>query len=582
MTLREYLQVVRERWLFVVTGLVLGVAAAVVLTVLSPRQYSSSVVLYVASQSSGDNTQALYQGSLLSEARVKSYTEMITSPRVTGPAAAQAGVIDASGVADRVTASAQPDTTLVTVAVTDTVPERAAAMANATADVFSRSVATLEAPSGRPGPPAVSIQVFEPAVVATSPTSPRPPFNIALGAALGLALGLGAAFARHVLDTRIMSVETVEKMADAPTLGAIAFDRDTVDKPLILESEPHSPRAEAFRQVRTNLQFVDVERSRKVIVVTSSLPGEGKSFSASNLALALRAAGTSVVLVEGDLRRPRVADYFGLERTVGLTSVLTGRASLDAALQPWGGSRTMQVLASGVLPPNPSELLGSRNMEELLAELARRFSVVLVDAPPLLPVTDAAAVGRLCDGAIVVVRHGQTTRPQLHAALTALDAASVRVLGTVVNCVPTTGPRAYAQYGSYYGTDTGVEHSRSHEEFSLTAAQSLHTVPLRTVPAQGSTAPRRPDGSERTGPPRPTRKTPPQPGSKARPRKERTGLARFGRSGSNDSASNESGSGGSGSGGTRQDDRGRPASAVGDERGDSAEWGSRHSSIGGP
>lgn len=575
MTLREYLQVVRERWLFVTAGLVLGVVAAVVLTVLSPRQYSSTVVLYVASQSANDNTQAQYQGSLLSEQRVKSYTEMITSPRVTGPAAAQVGdPAGASGLGGKVTAAAKPDTVLLTVSVTDTVPERAAAMANAVADVFSRSVATLEQPASRLGPPAVSVQVFEPAVVPTSPASPRPPLNVALGAVLGLLLGLGAAFARHVLDTRITSVEAVERLADAPTLGAIAFDRDTVDKPLILETEPHSPRAEAFRQVRTNLQFVDVEHTRKVIVVTSSLPGEGKSFSASNLSLALRAAGTSVALVEGDLRRPRVADYFGLDRTVGLTSVLTGRASLDAALQPWGGSRTMQVLASGVLPPNPSELLGSRNMEELLAELARRFSVVLVDAPPLLPVTDAAAVGRLCDGAIVVVRHGQTTRTQLGAALTALGAASVRVLGTVVNFVPTTGPGGYAQYGSYYSADPGVVHSRSSEEFTLTAAQSLqslHTVPLRTVPAQGSTpSPGRSVGSAAATGEATANGRPPAAGNN-RPPKERHGPAR--------AASGRSGS--EGPGGPGRNGRSRAGSGPGADP-DASGWGPRQSSIGGP
>ena len=478
MTLREYLQVIRERWLYVVAGLVLGVVAAVVLTMLTTRQYASSVVLYVASQSSQDNTQAQYQGSLLSEQRVKSYTEMITSSRITTPAAAQIGAPASLGAA--VTASAQPDTVLVTVGVTDTDPQRAAAMANAVGDVFSKSVAALEQPVGRAGPPAVSIQVFEPAVAASSPASPRPPLNVALGAVLGLVLGLGAAFARHVLDTRITSVEAVEKISGAPTLGAISFDRDTGDKPLILESDPHSPRAEAFRQVRTNLSFVDVEKAHKVVVVTSSLPSEGKSFSASNLALALRAAGTSVVLVEGDLRRPRIADYFGLDRTVGLTSVLTGRTTLDAALQPWGGSRTMQILASGVLPPNPSELLGSKNMAELLTELGRRFQVVIVDAPPLLPVTDAAAVGRLCDGAVLVVRHGQTTRPQLEAALGALDGAAVRVFGTIVNAVPTTGPRRYAQYGSYYATEDSQAMSRSVEDFSMASAQSLHTVPMRT------------------------------------------------------------------------------------------------------
>ena len=475
MTLREYLQVVRERWMIVVAGLLIGVIAAVAVTALSTREYSSSVTLYVASAASGDNTTAQYQGTLLSQQRVKSYTEMITSPRITGPASAQVG----GRGGGTVTASSQPNTVLITTTVTDTDPQRAAAMADAVAAVFTQSVATLEQSPDRTRPPDVSIQVFEPATVPTSPTSPKPMVNLALGALLGLVLGLGAGFARHVLDTRIRSVEEVERIADAPTLGAIAFDKRTADQPLILDSEPSSPRAEAFRQARTNLSFVGVENDRKVIVVTSSLPAEGKSFSACNLALALSAAGTPVVLVEGDLRRPRVADYFGIERTVGLTSVLTGRVSLDHALQPWGSAPRLRILTSGVLPPNPSELLGSRNMADLLDELGRRFAVVIVDAPPLLPVTDAAAVGRLCDGAVVVVRHGTTTRPQLQAALGALDAASVRVLGTIVNAVPTAGPGAYHQYGAYYTTED--HHAREDKAFAIDKPQTLQTVPMRTV-----------------------------------------------------------------------------------------------------
>ena len=477
MTLREYLTVVRERWTFVVAGLLLGVVAALALTILTTRQYTSTATLYVATQSTQDNTQALYQGSLLSEQRVKSYTEMITSPRITDPASAQAGLSGASKPS--VSATAQPDTTLITVSTTGPNAEAAARMANAVSDVFSRSVAALEQPLDRTRPPTVSIQLFEPAVVATSPTTPKPLVNLPLGAVLGVVLGLVAAFARHTLDTRIRSVQEVERVSESPNLGAIAFDRTITEHPLVVDASWRSPQAEAFRTIRTNLAFVDVERRQKVVVVTSALPGEGKSTTSANLALALRAAGTSVCLVEGDLRRPGLADHFGLERTVGLTSVLTGRATLAHALQPWGG-RTMQVLASGVLPPNPSELLGSRSMEKILAELSERFAVVIVDAPPLLPVTDAAAVGRLCDGALVVVRHGQTTRHQLDAALDALDAASVKLLGTVVNAVPSTGPQAYAQYKSYYGTDAASLSEKSRREFEEAAAEAPLTVPLQT------------------------------------------------------------------------------------------------------
>lgn len=478
MSLREGLDIVRRQWMLVVAGVLLGLLVAGAYTVFTPKEYSSSAVLYVATQNSGDTTQALYQGGLLSEQRVKSYTELIASPRITDAAAAQAGL--AGSDVPTVTASSKPDTVLITVAATGSDPQTAATMANAVADVFSRSVATLEQPTDRTRPPAVSIQIFDAAVPATSPSSPRPLLILPLGLLLGLAAGLAAAFTRHALDTRLRTVQEVERFSEATNLGSVAFDPAIAEHPLVVDTSGHTLAAEGFRTVRTNLQFVDVERQDKVVVVTSALPNEGKSTATANLALALRAGGSSVVLVEGDLRRPRAAGFFGLDGSVGLTTVLTGRVTLDEALQPWGGS-TMQVLASGVLPPNPSELLGSRNMEQLLAELSRRFSVVLIDAPPLLPVTDAAAVGRFASGAIVVVRHNQTTRHQLEAALGTLEAASVTVLGTIFNASPTSGRYSGAGYSSYYqyGESSALSTADANE-FEAAAREETVTIPSQS------------------------------------------------------------------------------------------------------
>jgi succinoglycan biosynthesis transport protein ExoP len=156
-----------------------------------------------------------------------------------------------------------------------------------------------------------------------------------------------------------------------------------------------------------------------------------------------------VVVVEADLRRPKVADLLGIERSVGLTSVLSGRVRVDQAVQLWAGGR-FDVLASGPLPPNPSELLASQHMKAVLAELRERYDVVLIDTPPLLPVTDAAAVAPATDGAILVCRFKETTRDQVASAAEALQAVSAPLLGTVFTMVPSSGPRAYAQYNAYY------------------------------------------------------------------------------------------------------------------------------------
>jgi capsular exopolysaccharide synthesis family protein len=255
--------------------------------------------------------------------------------------------------------------------------------------------------------------------------------------------------ARNALDTSVKSPEQLREAAGAPNLGTIAHDPNVPKRPLTVHEDPQSPRSEAFRQLRTNLQFVDVDNPRKVIVVTSSLPAEGKTTTIVNLAIALASAGTRVVVVEADLRRPKVADLLGIERSVGLTSVLSGRVRVDQAVQLWAGGR-FDVLASGPLPPNPSELLASQHMKAVLAELRERYDVVLIDTPPLLPVTDAAAVAPATDGAILVCRFKETTHDQVASAVEALHAVSAPLLGTVFTMVPSSGPRAYAQYNAYY------------------------------------------------------------------------------------------------------------------------------------
>ncbi|MCA1721071.1 MAG: CpsD/CapB family tyrosine-protein kinase [Actinobacteria bacterium] len=217
-----------------------------------------------------------------------------------------------------------------------------------------------------------------------------------------------------------------------------------------MQDKPRAARAEAFRQLRTNLQFLEVDEPVRSFVITSSVPKEGKSTTACNLAITLAQAGVRTLLIEGDLRRPRIADYLGLEGAIGVTNVLIGQVPLQDALQPWGNG-TLSVLASGPLPPNPSELLASRGMHELLAEVEKSFDMVIIDAPPLLPVTDAAILSTMTGGALLGVRCRSTKRDQLRRAADALEAVDARVLGAVLNMVPRRGPDAYYSYGYGYG-----------------------------------------------------------------------------------------------------------------------------------
>ena len=324
---------------------------------------------------------------------------------------------------------------------------QAADIANAVSQALSDLVVgTVEKPQGG-GESPVQLTVAQPAVAAASPTSPRTSLNLALGVLLGLALGVAAVLVRAVLDSRIHTLADVEAVTDLPVLGGIARDRQSSVGGLVVRDHPNSAQAEAFRRLRTNLQALDFGGGPRSIVITSSLVGEGRTAIAANLAVALTDAGAKVALIDGDLRHPSLADLLGLEHAVGLTDVLTGRTPLVEALQPWG-SGELYVLPAGRFQSAPSDLLGSPPMARLLASLGAEFDYILIDAPPLLPVTDAAVLGRSAAGVLVVAAAGRVKRAELELALRSLAAGGSRTFGLVLTMLPPRGPDAFG-----YGTD---------------------------------------------------------------------------------------------------------------------------------
>lgn len=458
MTLHGYLQVLRERWKLIVVTLLIGAAGAAALTVTATKMYASSVTMFVSAQDGQDlSATNAYQGNLLSQQRVKSYVELLQSRRLAQQVVSATKVpITPAALAGEISAASQPDTVLLSATITDRSPQQAERLANSVGDQFGKLVSVLEAPPTG-GKASVAVRVVQPATFSATPVSPRPVRNVGLGALLGVLVGLAGAFTRNALDTSVKSVAEMAEITGSPSLGVIAYDSEVHKRPLIVQAHPHAPRAEAFRQLRTGLHFIDIDRPRKVVVVTSSVPEEGKTTTLCNLAIALAQGGSRVVLVESDLRRPRAAQYLGIEGAVGLTSVLAGKASLDETLQPWGDD-LLTVLASGPLPPNPSELLASEHMRAVLAELSERFEIVLLDSPPLLPVTDAAALAAQCDGALIVVRHGRTSRAQVSSSTAALTGVGARVLGSVLTMAPAASAGSYYYY---YATESkNARHGR--------------------------------------------------------------------------------------------------------------------------
>jgi capsular exopolysaccharide synthesis family protein len=442
--LRDYLRIIRRRWPLIVACLVITVALAGLITVRTTPQYQSTSQLFVSTSS--NTSSDAYQGGLFSTQRVASYADLVRGKELAQRVIAAEGLaLTPSELSAKVTASAVPETVLLKISVTDPVPETAQRLTQSYSEQLANLVADLETPPGK-DTPVLKATIVDSANLPTGPVSPQPVRNLGIAVVLGLLLGFGLAVLREILDTTVKTADDVAHTIGASVMGGIAYDPDTSKRPLVSSLNSHEPRVEAFRVLRTNLQFVDIDSDNKAFVVTSSVPTEGKSTTAVNTAITMAQTGRRILLIDGDLRRPQVATMLGLEGTVGVTTVLLGRIAVEDAIQ---SHRTgVHVLASGAIPPNPSELLQSNAMHDLLKELRDRYDTIVIDAPPLLPVTDAALLAEQTDGALMVVRHSKTTREQLHSAHQRLQGVGANTLGVVFNMVP---KKRGANYGYGYG-----------------------------------------------------------------------------------------------------------------------------------
>ena len=296
------------------------------------------------------------------------------------------------------------------------------------------------------------VSLIAPAQQPTSPSSPKPVEDGALGLAAGLAVGLGGAFLRENLDDALVSQDAAEQAAGAPVLSIVplisAWKRR--DRPLVISiTQPASPAAESYRSLRTSLQFAAQERQIKTVLVTSATSEEGKTTTLANLGAVFAQAGHSVVLVSCDLRKPRLGQFLGLEESAGLTTVLLGQHALGEVIRPVSRDGRMCVLPAGPPRPNPSELIDGPGMREVFAQLRASFDWVLIDSPPVLPVTDAVMLSRLTDATLLVVAAGQTRRGELQRASAKLEQVNAPVIGVVLNEARRLGGRSYGYYGGY-------------------------------------------------------------------------------------------------------------------------------------
>jgi capsular exopolysaccharide synthesis family protein len=471
--IRDYLRILRRGWPVLLAIVLAGVAAGVLVAATTTKIYEASVELFVATSANQQSPTDLANGNVFTQDRVQSYTDIAASPAVTNAVVKDLDLsMSSDQLASKISADAPLNKVLINLHVTDQNPTTATRLANAVAVHFAQVVEQTEQ-TDADGNPVVKLTVIRPAKVPSTPIKPNKVLDIGLGFLIGLFLGVGVILLRERLDNTIKGPSDFEKRG-VPVLGVVPFDKRTQQTPIAFRADPHGLRSEAYRQLRTNLQFVNVDHSPRIIAITSAVPGEGKSITAINLAAALAEAGHRVCLIEADFRRPTIANTLGLVKDVGFTTALIGRVPIQSALQNVG--HNLAVLTSGPVPPNPSELLISEQARTVIREIADHVDYTIIDTAPLLPVADGAEVAAMADATLVVYRSGKTSQEQVTRSFAALQKVGERPVGVILNMVTRSGGRYDYEYSYYYSYRP--DRSRREAAHSANGVETPKLVPV--------------------------------------------------------------------------------------------------------
>jgi polysaccharide biosynthesis transport protein len=470
--LRQYLDVLRRRKWIVLVIVALAVGVSSLLTLSEQSVYQAEATVAVGQGRGLFNPQ---NGNAIQpfSATMKELLESTVVAR---------GVIHdlnlnltPDQLLSKISVSFNPDSAALHVSVLDHVPGTAKAIAASMSTHFTDLVAERFGTASTAGSDPVRAFVWDPAHVVPGRVSPTPTRNLLIAGVLGLVLGLLAAFLRDHFDRSLRTTDEIEKAFGVPVIAQIpSLRKGSKERPRMLWDE-NGEFAESFRGLRANLEYLAVQRPLKRILVTSPAAGQGKTTVCANLATAIAQSGASVVLLEADLRRPTLSKAFGLPPgKPGLTSVLVGNVQLGRAtvaidLPEHPGQaaneRTVTVLPSGPLPPNPSELVSSPRMRRLVEGLGDLFDTVVIDSPPILPVADTLGLAKLVDGVIVVVRATNATRDDAHEVRAMVERLEIPLVGIVVSDVAMRG--SYGTYGSYTSHVQGQPETAAEVEASI-------------------------------------------------------------------------------------------------------------------
>ncbi len=431
--LAEYGRAIVRGWIWVLVGLLAGVGAAAFVTARAVPTYQSVVKFYVVSHTAVG--QSPLQALELSRGRVNAYASLVKSDSFIDQLFSGNSRVSSSDVARGISASADQDTRILTVEVNLPDPVKATEAAEVIAEKLGDSLRGVEAGSTEDAAGQTKLNIVGGPTSSSDPVSPRGTLNMALGALLGMGAGIALAVFRRLLDKRLRTPAEVEEAAAAAVLARVPKTREAHSFVSVLQKRLESGLDEAARRLRTNIDHLPAAPASDVVTLTSATPGEGKSTAALMLARAWAESGEQVLLVEADLRRPRLAHDLGLASALGLTDVLTGRSVLGNAIQPVPGAG-FHVVAAGTVPDNPTELIASRTMSAALGEMRGSYSRVIIDAPALQPHSDAALLSVQSDSTVVVVMYRHVSREVLRSSLRNLELVKGRAAGVVLNAVP--------------------------------------------------------------------------------------------------------------------------------------------------
>ncbi len=452
MTILDVVRMLRVNLKLLLAGLLIGALLGFAYSLLQPKVYASTATGYVT-VGEGTGIGDVISGSAAAKEKAAAYLAFVNSGPVADEIIATNPDLNLTRgqVQGSLSATVDANSALIRVSATGNSPQTAQALANSSLQAVAKVANDLE------GTSTVRVIPLEDATLSPSPISPNITKLVGLGAAAGLGLVLAAILLRKTVDTKLRTRDDATKATEAGILGVLPVSEELTEENILRSNSDHVAQ-ESIRQMRTNLRFVNVDHPPKSLIVTSAEPGEGKSTVSTSIARALADAGEPVIIIDADLRRPTIAKKFKIDSKVGLTQVLAGQVELADAVRQFEDTQLF-ILPAGRIPPNPSELLGSDKMRQLIAELASEFTVI-VDVPPVLPVTDAPLLSTAVDGVVLVGTVGKTRKENLAEAASNLRKVKANLLGVVINRAPRTGLGnsyygfAYSStgaYTSYYG-----------------------------------------------------------------------------------------------------------------------------------